>query len=266
MVLDKNHDDEYLQDVYFSIIKKLGINDPPTISWKDLEKVGLDGLYDRRRNIVSVSTRLKEQPEPLTITIAHEITHFLLYKENYGEGAHGWPFLTLCALISYKIDLDFYYIINDNISNWRRNVNVEKWRRHFFIARNLIDNELKDNNWKNSSAHELTSKILKHNLVPASFFPRVVNFKTHKYFARTDGDIFLLKDSSVFFIVLSISFASLKLSAPFFVSLFFGLVYYGIYKYLLRFNSRYRLSVFWVRKIKNKYLHPVLAKFPWNKS
>lgn len=264
-MLERSTDDDFLLRTYRSVLDKLAIKEPPIISWSaDLEKIGLHGLYNNNRKAITVSTVLEDQSDLLIITIVHELSHFLLYDENYKEGAHGWPFLALCALLSYKLDLEYHYILNDNITNWRKNVSVGKWYRHFFVARGLIRKELDSGDWTTLSAHDLAKKIVKHNMPPTSIFPRWVNFKTHKYFARTDGDIFLLRDFSVAALILAFSFAEMKLPNPFLVSLLFGVAYISIYEYMVKYNSRYRLFLYWVRQVKVKFLHPVLLKLPWN--
>lgn len=196
---DKDH---YLQSVYKSITETLLIENPPQAYFDDrLKKLGLNGVYNSITNQIKISSDLflNEDENEIKITIVHELSHFLLYRQNYKHGAHGWPFLVVCVLLSIRIDFNGDYILSSNIRNWRNGTNVQRWSHHFFVARDLIWLMLADEEIKNIDAHSLTTKVIMHKPRAAALIPEALARKAHKYFARTDGDIFLLGDSGVFF-------------------------------------------------------------------
>jgi hypothetical protein len=83
-------------------------------------------------------------------------------------------------------------------------------------------------------------------------------------FARTDGDIFLLRDFSILLMMLAVIFLALKLQNAFLISSIIGFTYFSIYGYIVKHHSRYLLIIYLAKHLNMIILHPVLAKLPWN--
>ena len=258
--------DDYLHLVYNSIVEMLFIENPPTVSFDDsLEKIGLNGLYNNNTNNIKISSSLfdNNNENQIKITIVHELSHFLLYKEHYAHGAHGWPFLVVCVLLSIRAGFNGDYILSSNIGNWRNGTNVKRWLYHFFTARDLILSIISDEANENMGAHSLTTKIMTHKPGTLTLIPESLVQKTHKYFARTDGDIFLLRDSGIFFMGLSVAFMEIHLFTAFRVSLTTGFSYFILSKTFIKYNPAYKRTRFEFGKMLNSVSH-LLIYLPWN--
>ncbi|MDD5278720.1 hypothetical protein [Acidithiobacillus sp.] len=188
-------EDNITQQKYHEIAKLIGVDNPPKliVDTAGLREKGLAGQYQRNHTTGERTITLPEWNESNSFqqkeTAVHEITHYLLDKQGYPAGAHGWPFLAVCALLSHKAEIHIDYILFNNIKNWQGLALLNTWGKHAIKARELAYIKINKDpeELQKMTAEEITKEILSTH---KSKFPKLAKkytMITHNYCAKTDG-------------------------------------------------------------------------------
>jgi hypothetical protein len=187
--------EEATQQKYQEIAQLIGVDKPPKliVDTVGLSNKGLVGLYQRNRLTGETSITLHQWDESEAylqkITVVHEITHYLLDKQGYHAGAHGWPFLAVCAMLSHKANINVDDALFSNIKNWRGMTPLGTWGKHVLRARQIAYSKINSEPEKLNmmTAEEITREVLSTGKSKIPGLSIKLSTISHNYFAKTDG-------------------------------------------------------------------------------
>lgn len=187
--------EEVTQQKYQEIAQLIGVDNPPKliVDTAGLRKKGLVGLYQRNHKNGEITITLREWGETNEFEekaiVIHEITHYLLDKQGYHAGAHGWPFLAVCALLSHKVGIHSDYIMFSNIRNWQGMALLKTWEKHATLATQLAHRKINSEPEKlqKMTANEITIDVLSNQKIKINRLPTKYTMVAHNYFANTKG-------------------------------------------------------------------------------
>ena len=253
-------------NLYSEVADALGIDKPPTFgSSGSLASIGLAGLYDHRNNTILVADTLLKDKSEMIVTIVHELSHFILHKCGYKDGAHGWPFLALCSLLSVKYEFNWCIIMNSNIANWSPAANAKNWREHFFIAQAVFMEIVAIESWADMGANELATMILEHKTQHVSLLPKSLSLKLHAIIARTDGQLRLLYLSGFVFVIAGFILLAIDMTWAGLLALVLGFSFVSVHGYYRDNEVKFMKAKTYINTAKQQILHTISIFFPWSK-
>lgn len=256
-------------EAYRSIIEILTINDAPTLYMdSSLAGMGLAGTYEKKKGesariTMSDNHNVDEVEERLTIV--HELTHFLLHREGYVAGAHGWPFIALAATLSVKCGHPSWdYVATANIRNWRGGANARIWAKHYLFARHVSSNIITRESFGADSADAITKIVMSYQNEFPTILPNKLSMRTHNYIARTDGIVILFIQFSVATVIFGVILLVCKIPTGFWVATG-GCATFVTCGYILEYRQALKRISTITKKAKQAIASLILARLPWNK-
>ena len=258
-----------VEEAYRSIIEILKINDAPTLYMdSSLASMGIAGTYEKKKGesariTMSDNPNVDETDEKLTIV--HDLTHFLLHREGYGAGAHGWPFIALAATLSVKCGHPSWdYVATANIRNWRRRTNARTWAKHYLFARHVAANILAGASFADDGADKITKMIMGYQNEFTTILPNKLSMRTHNYIARTDGNMIFFIELSIVTMIFGMLLIMYKIQEGAWIAAG-GCAIFIICGYLYKYRTVLKRINTSTMKAKQAIASLILTRLPWNK-